>query len=314
MDEAKLLIRIAEMYYQEDKNQSEISKALNIHRSTISRLLKRIREEGIVNITINYDISETYELESRLESTFGLKKAIIVPGATDGELEQKIDELGEAAADYLKSILSDKMNIGFSWGKNMAAVATAMDRDNNFQDLTCVPLIGGPSGKLSSDYHVNTITYQIAKKLGAQALLIDAPAIPETVELKDSLLENDFNQILAGLWKKLDIAVLGIGSPELSTNETWVQFYGAEVLDILKCGKAVGDVVSRFFNIEGETIDSELDKRVVGIAPQDLKKIDTRIGVVESIKKRDATIGAMRGEFINVLVTTESVAQAILST
>ena len=42
-EEDKLLVRIAEMYYQEDKNQSQISKELNIHRSTISRLLKRSR-------------------------------------------------------------------------------------------------------------------------------------------------------------------------------------------------------------------------------------------------------------------------------
>ena len=50
-EEDKLLVRIAEMYYQEDKNQSQISKELNIHRSTISRLLKRSRNEGIVNIS-----------------------------------------------------------------------------------------------------------------------------------------------------------------------------------------------------------------------------------------------------------------------
>ena len=49
-EEDKLLVRIAEMYYQEDKNQSQIAKELNIHRSTISRLLKRSRNEGIVNI------------------------------------------------------------------------------------------------------------------------------------------------------------------------------------------------------------------------------------------------------------------------
>jgi DNA-binding transcriptional regulator LsrR (DeoR family) len=43
--EDKLLVQIAQMYYQEDKNQSQISKELNIHRSTISRLLKKSREE-----------------------------------------------------------------------------------------------------------------------------------------------------------------------------------------------------------------------------------------------------------------------------
>ncbi|MGT2745780.1 helix-turn-helix domain-containing protein [Streptococcus penaeicida] len=55
MDERKLLVRIAEMYYQESKTQSQISKELNIHRTTISRLLKQSRDEGIVEIIINYD-------------------------------------------------------------------------------------------------------------------------------------------------------------------------------------------------------------------------------------------------------------------
>ncbi len=50
--EDKLLVQIAQMYYQEDKNQSQISKELNSHRSTISRLLKKSREEGIMTITI----------------------------------------------------------------------------------------------------------------------------------------------------------------------------------------------------------------------------------------------------------------------
>lgn len=45
--EDKLLVQIAQMYYQEDKNQSQISKELNIHRSTISRLLKKSREKEL---------------------------------------------------------------------------------------------------------------------------------------------------------------------------------------------------------------------------------------------------------------------------
>ncbi|WP_396954438.1 helix-turn-helix domain-containing protein, partial [Niallia sp.] len=38
------------MYYQENKTQSQIATELNIHRSTISRLLKRSKEEGIVQV------------------------------------------------------------------------------------------------------------------------------------------------------------------------------------------------------------------------------------------------------------------------
>lgn len=312
MEEDKLLVKIAEMYYQEDKNQSQISKALNIHRTTISRLLKRTREEGIVNISINYDYAGTYRLENQLEEMFGLEKAIIVPVATDMKLEQKNKMLADAVNTYLKTKIKDNMILGFSWGKTIAAVGESLAIEG-YKDITCVPMIGGPAGRLCSDYHVNTITYQAAKNLEAKALLIDAPAIPETIALKDALLKNDFNQALSQMWKQLDIAILGIGSPCLSMNETWSQFYGDDVTALLEREQAVGDVVSRFYTMDGVEIKNDLNDRIVGISTYDLKQTKIRIGVVEAVEKAKAIVGAMHGRYINVLVTTEETAREVLA-
>ena len=311
MDEDKLLVRVAEMYYQEDKKQSEIAKELNIHRTTISRLLKRSREEGIVNITINYDFSGTYQLESQLEERFGLTKAIIVPAAIDMKTEQKNVVLANAVNDYLPTIIKDNMMVGFSWGKTMAAVANLLT-EQAMEGVVCVPMIGGPSGRLSSDYHVNTITYEAAKKLKAKALLIDSPAIPETLTLKKALLENEFNKELLKHWKNLDIAILGIGSPHLSTNETWRQFYGDDVMELLRKEQVIGDVVSRFYNAEGQHVNSDLDERIIGIDPKDLQNTKIRIGVAEGIEKAGSIYGALLGEYINVLITTEETAKEVL--
>ena len=49
-NEDRLLVKIAQMYYEENKTQSEISKILGIHRTSISRMLKTIREKKIVKI------------------------------------------------------------------------------------------------------------------------------------------------------------------------------------------------------------------------------------------------------------------------
>ena len=73
----RLLIKIAEMSYLENKTQSQISKELGIHRSTISRLLKQTRESGIVEINIKYDTAGNYSIEKVLEKSFGLQKARI---------------------------------------------------------------------------------------------------------------------------------------------------------------------------------------------------------------------------------------------
>ena len=61
-NEDRLLVKIAQMYYEENKTQSEISKILGIHRTSISRMLKTIREKKIVKIFINYDFGGTYRL------------------------------------------------------------------------------------------------------------------------------------------------------------------------------------------------------------------------------------------------------------
>ena len=56
LEQHKMLIKIAQLYYEENKTQSEIAKIVNIHRSSISRMLKTIRELGIVSISINYNL------------------------------------------------------------------------------------------------------------------------------------------------------------------------------------------------------------------------------------------------------------------
>ncbi|WP_249641484.1 MULTISPECIES: sugar-binding transcriptional regulator [unclassified Enterococcus] len=311
MEEDKLLVRIAEMYYQEDKNQSQISKELNIHRTTISRLLKRSREEGVVQILINYDMAGTYSLEKRLEERFNLKKAIVIPAAPDMKRQQKDQLLAQGLADFLPKILKNNMNIGFSWGQTMGAVSNAFP-ELSLNNITCIPMIGGPSGRLISDYHVNTITYEAAKKLHGKALLIDSPGIPETEALKNALIRNEFNQELIQLWRRLDVAIMGVGSPLLKGNDTWRQFYGEDVLRSLRAKEIVGDVVSRFYAEDGVHVESELDRRIIGIEVDDLKNTEYRIGVAESLDKVTALIGALKGKYINVLVTTEETANSIL--
>ena len=49
---SNLLADVAEMYYLEDKNQSEIAESVGVTRSMISRMLTEARENGIVEIRI----------------------------------------------------------------------------------------------------------------------------------------------------------------------------------------------------------------------------------------------------------------------
>ena len=252
-----------------------------------------------------------YNIEKKMEMIFDLQKAIVIPVATDMKRPQKDTLLAQALGKYLTEIIINGMVIGFSWGETMAAVSREIP-ELNLPNVTCVPMIGGPSGRLISEYHVNTITYAAAKKMNGKALLIDSPAIPETRELRDALLKNEFNQELIRLWQQLDIAIMGVGSPSLSANKTWLQFYGDDVIRTITEREIVGDVVSRFYTIKGDPVESELDCRIIGITIENLLRTPHRIGVAESLEKVTALLGALRGKYINTLVTTEETAKEIL--
>src|SRR5579872_4950309 len=78
IDELRLLARVARLYYGQGLRQSEITDRLNVHQSTVSRLLKRAEKEGIVRISFSMPSGLHPDLEDQLESAFGLREAIVV--------------------------------------------------------------------------------------------------------------------------------------------------------------------------------------------------------------------------------------------
>ena len=66
-DDIRLIVKVAQLYYEQEMTQAQIARELGIYRTTISRLLKRGREQGIVTIAINYDYNENLWLEQQLK-------------------------------------------------------------------------------------------------------------------------------------------------------------------------------------------------------------------------------------------------------
>ena len=69
-DDIRLIVKIAQLYYEQDMTQAQIARELGIYRTTISRLLKRCRDQGIVTIAINYDYNENLWLEQQVKQKF----------------------------------------------------------------------------------------------------------------------------------------------------------------------------------------------------------------------------------------------------
>ena len=76
---------------------------------------------------------------------------------------------------------------------------------------------------------------------------------------------------------------------------------------------AAGDICAQHYSLTGQWLDIEINRRAVGITLDALAGIDRVIGVAGSSQKGAAILGALRGRYINVLITDDQAAQKILA-
>ena len=76
---------------------------------------------------------------------------------------------------------------------------------------------------------------------------------------------------------------------------------------------AVGDVAGLPFTSKGELIPWPADRRLLGVAPEQLRRIPHVIGLAGDASKARAAIGAARAGLIDTLVTDSPTARAIVT-
>ena len=126
-DEQRLMVRVAQMYYQQKMSQSIIANQLGLSQATVSRLLRKSLQEEIVRISVNVPQGVYTQLEEKLIDKYGLLDAVVVDSqSTDNENIINRD-IGSATAYYIETILKQNDLIGISsWSSALLALVDAM--------------------------------------------------------------------------------------------------------------------------------------------------------------------------------------------
>ncbi|MCL4377222.1 MAG: sugar-binding transcriptional regulator [Actinobacteria bacterium] len=307
----KLMVKVATLYYKDGLTQDDISKKLKISKYQVNRILKRAIENGVVQITINDSLDSITDLEEKLEKEFNLKRAIVVDnfGLSDRELKAK---MGQAAAAYLLEIIKNNDIIGVAWGTTINEVVSHLPNKIN-KNVEIIQVTGGVH-QLSVNLNCQDIARRLAAIFGAEPHLIYAPAIVESPKLRDLLLNEPSLKETFKFFNKINIALTGIGSifPRVTSSFIETGSLSSNDLEKLKINKTVGDVFSHFFDINGKISDFSIDNRLITISGEDIFRIPYSIGVAGGESKAEAILGAVRGKYINILVTDSKAAAKIL--
>lgn len=297
-DDLRLMDRIVHMYYDDNLTQQAVSDKLGISRSSVSRFLKKAHDEKIVEININSPYSFSQQ-EREIEKIYGIREAIIVPHYSEDSNKLKKD-LGKAAASYLARIIKDGDIIGVSWGTALYSLAKNLGANRGY-NVTFVSLVGG-IGNTRVEIHSNQIVTKLSEVFGGKAQFLHAPAIVDSIAVKESICSDKKIREVLELGKKSNIALVGIGPPDSTTMMDSGYFSEKDVHE-LKEACVVGDICSQSFDIQGKACIAEINHRVVGITLDKLKKIPLVVGVAGGTAKLRSVQGALRGGYINVLVT-----------
>ena len=73
-------------------------------------------------------------------------------------------------------------------------------------------------------------------------------------------------------------------------------------------------MLSHFLDKNGNPISIELEDRLMSTPLEELRKLDNVIGVAGGARKAEAILAALRGGYLDVLITDEDTAKLLLET
>jgi len=273
MDTKELIIfEAARLCYELDISQQEVAKTLGISPATLTRLLQRAKDLGIINITVKppYEYFKGLdELSQSVKRRLGMREVILVPASSQISVTRK--ELGYAAAKWISSILTKGARIGFSGGRTIAEIMPFLKKSS--EDTQVFQLMGG----VSTQFLKNKI-------------------VADVIEHFDSL----------------DVSVVGIGTLTSDNPLMQCAFLSAREITHLDRLGCVGDICGHFFGHEGKECEESLSQRILGIRLEQLIRIPMVCAVGAGIEKVPAIYAACRAQIPKTIITDIFTAEEIM--
>ncbi|USH04608.1 sugar-binding transcriptional regulator [Grimontia kaedaensis] len=311
LDDTNLLTEIAILYYQQNTTQEEISKKFGISRAKVSRLLRRAREEGIVEISVKFHPVHSAQLEQRLMEKFSLKRALIA--LDQPSVQEQRNQVATLVSSFIDGNLQEGMVVAVGQGQNVAAVADHPGIVSH-RNARFVCAIGGThrSGDIINADH---ICRRLAKKFGGSSETLYAPAYVDTPQIRDVFLNHpNINETLNQA-RKAEFALVGIGDMDENSHMVKLGCFSArEFVEARVNDGIVGDIGGfDFFKLDGSRANTLMRDRVVGLEMRDLRLIPNVIAMASESRKALSILGALKTGTIDVLATSASCAMALLN-
>jgi DNA-binding transcriptional regulator LsrR (DeoR family) len=306
------LADVARAYYLENRTQSEISNSMGISRSQVSRYLTKARKVGIVQTRIISLDEQVTDLAQKISLRYPKLRDVIVAPVFNSDPEIVRSIIGRYGANYLKQSVQPGQKLALGCGRTLRALVSSIP-NHVIPDVVIVQAMGN-LGHEAHQIDYNEIARDAADTFGGRLIYMSAPAIlgSGSGSAKNFISNNPMLAEALKQAKSADIFVVGLGSMESDLVYTRFGLIKEEEFADLR-GQVVGDICGRFFDTNGTEKPTAFTDRLVGVELTDIQNAPISIGIAGGPDKVAPILGAIRGNYINVLISDEQTVHSILA-
>ena len=333
----------ASMYYVQGETMEVIAHHLRVSRSTVSRLLARARQEGVVRVTL-VQPGGAGSLEGRMTQAFGVRTHIVPvrEGTTEIHRLQQVASVAAAhMVDLIEALAEQAGNggpqvqdpagsggegsvqgrgsggvvVGVAWGTTMSEVSAALS-SRSVPGLTVVQL-NGASDPVREGPSAGEVLSRMRLSLGARTISFPVPAFFDHVATREAMWsERSVKRVLA-VTRRASLAVFGVGALDALNGALPSQVYEGGHLTardqaVVRRQNVVGDVCTVLLRSDGSWRDVTLNARATGPTPAQLSRIPRRLCVAAGTGKARALLAALRARTATDLIVDDATARAVL--
>lgn len=312
VDRDQDVLRAASMYYLQDMTMEAIGKHLGTSRSTVSRLVKRARETGVVEISLRPTPSRGPGLGRRLSEQFAVD-AYVVPVPDSASDAERLDQVAMATARLVSTWFSSDMVLGVAWGTTLSAIARHLPRKPT-RGSVVVQLNGAANTRTSGVDYAGALIAGFAGAFDARVHHFPVPAFFDYAETKRAMWRERSVRRVLDTQRRADLALFSVGavSGGVPSHVYSAGYLDPEDIAVLELEGVVGDVCTVFLRADGTYRDIALNERASGPSPTELRRIPRRVCAVAGDNKVAPLRSALRAGVVTDLVVDEVTATALM--
>ena len=303
---------MAWFYYKDELTQDEIARRLSVSRASVGRMLDRARKVGLVSISLNADHLGAFEVSRQLRQTFALAEALVIPDheTQDGDHHELNARLGLGGAQFMSTHLRPGGTLGVGWGETVSRVI-ASTSFGAVGPIHMVSLTGGVDAYLPAflsskgegagrggddQRHGHPDAH---RRLHPRAGRRAEGRARDPVGAQAGLRRRPGHRRGRHADRRRDHRADGLPG-------------GRRRPDAARPPRGRGTSSASSSTPPGRVVKLPIHDRRIGIELADLAQIPKVTGVAGGLHKVDAILGALRGGFLDVLVTNELTALRLL--